>query len=565
MASCKACVLLFTLLGTLCLVTSDPQGNSAPNPRVQSKHGWLEGLRFTVKGTTRTINAFRGVPFAKPPVGSRRFARPEAPEPWKGVRNATSNPPMCLQTRRTEKIFKEIFESRIPAAPVSEDCLYLNVYTPSDANRTSRLPVMVWIHGGGFTMGSASTFDGSILAAYEDVVVVSIQYRLGILGSLSTGDQQAPGNWGFLDQVRALEWVNKSIEDFGGDPTSVTIFGESAGGMSTSAHLLSPLSKGLFHRAISESGVLVHPGTVIDNMDHIRSIAQKIANISGCESMNSASIVECLRKKPEAHFLDLQTREKKIFVLGVVDGYFLLKSPEKLLKAKQINPLPHLLGCNNNEFGWIIPNVMNLTYLRNGLDEKKVDMAMNAVGVLLGTKPEAFHLLKKEYLDDARNSSERRDNFLQMVGDIMFVVPAVDRARYHRDAGLPTYLYEFRHPPSIFQGSRPSYVKAEHTDEIYFVSGSAFLNGPPATQINLTEVEKTLSKTMMKQWATFARTGNPNGAGLPLWPPYDVDEKYLAIDLEPKVGQKLKDGRVTFWTQTLPQKIEESQKQCKGT
>ncbi|XP_078520229.1 fatty acyl-CoA hydrolase precursor, medium chain-like [Lissotriton helveticus] len=561
MASCKDTLLHLTLLGTLCLVTSDPQGSSAPNPRVQIKQGWLEGLRLTVKGTNRTVSGFLGVPFAKPPVGSRRFAQPEPPEPWTGVRNATSNPPMCPQMRTEDRMIEDLFKTRIPAAPVSEDCLYLNLYTPSHASRTSRLPVMLWIHGGGFKIGSASSFDGSVIAAYEDVVLVTLQYRLGALGFLSTADEQAPGNWGFLDQVRCMEWVKENIKDFGGDPNSVTIFGESAGGMSTSAHLLSPLSKGLFHRAISQSGVLA---AVIDDKNIIRSIAQMIANKSGCYSTDSASIVACLREKPEAHFLDLQTRQRITFVPPVVDGYFLEGSPEKLLNAKKMNPLPHLLGCNNNEFGWILPRLMNLTDLQNGLDKENVDVVMKAFGGLLGAEPGLFHLLKKEYLDDARNSSERRDNFLQMVGDSMFVVPTVERARCHRDAGLPTYLYEFRHPPSFLHGSRPSYVKADHTDDVFFVSGTAFRDGPSPIRINFTEEEKTLSKTMMKQWANFARSGSPNGDGLPEWPLYDGEEKYLALDLEPEVGAKLKDRRVDFWTQTLPKMKAEGQKQRKG-
>ncbi|NXQ78651.1 SASB hydrolase, partial [Quiscalus mexicanus] len=147
-------------------------------------------------------------------------------------------------TNRKEKV----------ALQVSEDCLYLNVYTPVSTGENKKLPVLVWIHGGGLVFGAASSYDGSVLAAFDNVVVVAIQYRLGIAGYFSTGDEHARGNWGYLDQVAALRWIQENIMHFGGDPGSVTIFGESAGGISVSALVLSPLAKGLFHKAISESG-----------------------------------------------------------------------------------------------------------------------------------------------------------------------------------------------------------------------------------------------------------------------------------------------------------------------
>ncbi|NWX12532.1 SASB hydrolase, partial [Aegotheles bennettii] len=228
-------------------------------PEVETKYGRVRGYQFEVDAAERSVNVFLGLPFAKPPVGPLRFSEPQPPEPWKGVRDATSYPPMCLQDKVQGQFFADIISTRKEKVPLqlSEDCLYLNVYTPVSAEKQELLPVLVWIHGGGLILGAASPYDGSALAAFDNVVVVAIQYRLGILGYFSTGDKHARGNWGYLDQVAALQWVQENIMHFGGDPGSVTIFGESAGGISVSALILSPLARGLFHKAISESGTAI--------------------------------------------------------------------------------------------------------------------------------------------------------------------------------------------------------------------------------------------------------------------------------------------------------------------
>ncbi|NXT50370.1 SASB hydrolase, partial [Pluvianellus socialis] len=228
-------------------------------PEVVTKYGRVRGYQFKVDAAERSVNVFLGLPFAHPPVGPLRFSEPQPPEPWKGVRDATSYPPMCLQDKVQGQIFSDLITNRKEKVllEVSEDCLYLNVYTPVSTENQEKLPVFVWIHGGGLVFGAASSYDGSALAAFDNVVVVTIQYRLGIVGYFSTGDKHARGNWGYLDQVAALQWIQENIIHFGGDPGSVTIAGESAGGVSVSALVLSPLAKGLFHKAISESGTAV--------------------------------------------------------------------------------------------------------------------------------------------------------------------------------------------------------------------------------------------------------------------------------------------------------------------
>ncbi|XP_005345904.1 acylcarnitine hydrolase-like [Microtus ochrogaster] len=275
--------VVFGLL--LLLLHVQGQDSSEVSPIRNTHTGQVRGSLVEVNDAKVGVHTFLGIPFAKPPVGPLRFAPPEAPEPWSGVRDGTSHSAICLQNlemMNSEGLMD--MKLPLPSFSMSEDCLYLNIYTPAHANEGSNLPVMVWIHGGALVTGMASMNDGSILAATEDVVVVTIQYRLGVLGFFSTGDQHARGNWGYLDQVAALRWVQQNIAHFGGNPDLVTIFGESAGGTSVSSLVVSPMSKGLFHRAIMESGVALLPDLISDTHERVYTT---VANLSGCETMDS--------------------------------------------------------------------------------------------------------------------------------------------------------------------------------------------------------------------------------------------------------------------------------------
>ncbi|XP_059939141.1 liver carboxylesterase-like [Mesoplodon densirostris] len=225
------------LLVLTSLATSMAWAGQPPSPPVvDTTQGRVLGKYVSLEGFAQPVAVFLGVPFAKPPVGSLRFAPSQPAEPWIFVKNTTSYPPMCSQDPVAGLRISELFTNRKENINLtfSEDCLYLNIYTPADLRKRSRLPVMVWIHGGGLMLGGASTYDGLALSAHENVVVVTIQYRLGIWGFFSTGDEHSRGNWGHLDQLAALHWVQENIANFGGDPGSVTICGGSAGGESVS-------------------------------------------------------------------------------------------------------------------------------------------------------------------------------------------------------------------------------------------------------------------------------------------------------------------------------------------
>ncbi|XP_009070559.1 PREDICTED: fatty acyl-CoA hydrolase precursor, medium chain-like [Acanthisitta chloris] len=523
-------------------------GQNGAEPEVTIALGRLRGKQTSVKGTDRLVNAFLGIPFAKAPVGSLRFSPPEPPEPWNGLRDATSYPPLCPQDLSMLKIAEKNFKEKHIAFQTSEDCLYLSVYSPAGSSKKDKLPVMVWIHGGNFIFGGASRYDGSALSAYENVVVVIIQYRLGLLGFFNTGDEHARGNWAYLDQVAALRWVQENIEHFGGDPGSVTLFGISAGSCSVFAHVLSPLSKGLFHKAISESGILLP-----SNKDaYISTDLKQIASVFKCDTSSSLSLVNCLRKQEAEHIISKSTDIS--FVPLVLDGVFLPKSPEVIMAGKEFNAVPFMVGVTNNEFGWNIRSTSKMTGLKEIGDKKSIASTIEFFLPMIDLPSEFLPMIVDEYLGNTDDPAELRDGFLDLLGDMAIVMPAIKALNYHRESGAPAYFFEFQHRPSSYWDSKPEYVKADHGDEVGFVFGGPFLAGDIQLRSEVTEEEKNLSRTLMKYWANFARNGNPNGEGLVEWPSYNLHEEYLQINLKQKKDRKLKEKKVDFWRKLMLEK-----------
>ena len=329
---------------------------------VSTKYGDIEGLVTlypNASGRFKSVSKFLGVPFAAPPTGELRFKGPQPPKEWKPkVYSAKTHGSVCLQP----KLFENLIEAFTSNFTFSEDCLYLDIYSP---NISLSLPVMVYIHGGGYLMGTAITFPSDILAL-QGVVVVIIQYRLGPFGFLTTGDSAAPGNYGMLDQVEALKWVKENIQNFGGNPSKVTIFGQSAGGSSVGLHLLSPLSRDLFHQAIPESGVDLSPFAIQPTSFGLR-FTKELAQKLNCGSSDHYAMVSCMRSKTGS---DMQKAAESIrfgfvnyiYWAPVVDKNFLHDTPQVLRKKGEFKPLPLIITFTSNEGATFLGDMVNNSF-----------------------------------------------------------------------------------------------------------------------------------------------------------------------------------------------------------
>uniref|UniRef100_A0A8C9Q7X3 Carboxylic ester hydrolase n=1 Tax=Spermophilus dauricus TaxID=99837 RepID=A0A8C9Q7X3_SPEDA len=491
--------------------TTTATGSKVTGPEVDTPLGRVRGRQIGVKGTDRLVNVFLGIPFAQAPLGPLRFSAPLPAQPWEGVRDASTDPPMCLQDVKRMNNSRFTLNGKHQLFSVSEDCLVLNIYSPAETTSETRRPVMVWIHGGSLIVGSATSQDGSALAAYGDVVVVTVQYRLGLLGFFSTGDKHVPGNQGFLDVVAALHWVQENITPFGGDVNCVTIFGGSAGGAIVSALVLSPMATGLFHRAIAQSGVITLPGFMEPNP---WPKAQNVARSFACNSDSPAELVQCLQQKNGQELIT--SLSNNLVSSYTIDGSFFPQSPQELINERQFHSVPFLLGVNNHEFGWLIPKAWGILDKMEQMSQEDMKAILRRFLTDLDVPPEMMFTIIDEYIDNHSDAQARRHSFQELMGDILFCIPTLNFSR----------------------------------------NLQAF---PEAT-----EEEKQLSLTMMAQWTHFARTGDPNGKGLPAWPRFSKSEQYLEIGLVPRIKQKLKEARMQFWTETLPRRIQQWHQQQKS-
>ena len=447
---------------------------------VRVEQGQLSG----VPGTDPGVRVYKGVPFAAPPVGDLRWRAPKPAADWPGVRKADQFSATCMQTPYPQG---SLYYSE--AQPVSEDCLYLNIWTAAKSASDKR-PVMVWIHGGAFTRGSGSTpvYDGENFAK-KGVVLVTINYRLGIFGFFAhpeltqESEHHSSGDYGILDEIAALQWVQKNIAKFGGDPKRVTIFGESAGSWAVNVLVASPLTKGLFQRAIGESGANFN----------------KMANLADLEKSGArAGSIQELRAKSSAEIMKTQGA----FSVNV-DGWLLPTDVMTIFEKGRQNDVPILIGSNADEGTAFTPAKVTLT-------------GFQSTSKRFGARADEFLKVYPATSDD-----EAWQASAHLMRDQTFGLQMRTWARMQTKTGKsPAYLYYFSHvPPGA------DHYGAYHASEIAYVFG---------TGRNWQDADRKLSEVMSSYWVNFATTGNPNGKALPVWQKYD-EKKDLALGLNDEI------------------------------
>jgi len=539
-------------------------------------NGPVRGYRKSL-GLTRKVEVFQGIPFAAPPVGARRFRSPEKPTAWTDVFSATKPGALCPQIR--------------PAGPSHlgrEDCLYLNVYKPKDANNVTSLPVMFWIYGGGYVLGDGFQFglyDAARLAATHNVVVVTHNYRLGALGFMALDElkgespQNSTGNYGVQDQQMALQWTHDNIRNFGGDPGRITIFGESAGGFSVMWHLVNEVSKSLFQAAIMESGTNAL-SWFFQPYEDAKTYYEDRAAILGCPDTGDERL-DCLRKLPAKDFLisftqdymDIRARDhpkhkipddipawgSPIFPAmpngPVIDGTptGLLDVPINLVRAGKAAQVPLILGSNRDGGNDVLAELVKIAVPgsqrpnTNATLEAVADWILNNVTQREEVVNSIYPYAEFENSPLGQPESERIDTALR---DSVFMCPNRRLARAWTDRGLPAYLYSF----SFNLGPLDKIFAAGdfHASELPFLFKTYL---PEIALLGVPHPEK-ISDTLSCRWARFAYCHDPNrcedsnppgcenaGTGAPRWPSfeernangtfYSLKETLESVDLRP--------------------------------
>ncbi|XP_019646838.1 PREDICTED: pyrethroid hydrolase Ces2e-like [Branchiostoma belcheri] len=551
---------------------------------VSTTHGDVRGSEFVPSSVLGNavhdrVFTFKGIPYAAPPVGNLRWRPPQAPSSWTGVRDAREFGNRCPQIfgpgdpmdTSMDPIFSEILFAK--GKTEGEDCLFLNVYTP-EVSATANRPVMVWIHGGGLFTGTADSYPAEFPTAFQNIVMVTINYRTFHLGFLPTLEEDAPGNFGLLDGMKALEWVQANVRNFGGDPDRVTIFGESGGGWAVSLLVLSPMSTGLFHRAVSQSGVA---GVQVSQKGDITR-TQILARQLNCSTEVYEDMMSCLRGKSSQEITMALDPEiaYMVNVSVVIGGDFLPESPWDLMQQRQVNQVDYLLGSNIDEFSISSADILGKDFMeklevgmtRTEYEEDLPNHLKWAAGQYLGGIPSVLvQPVIDQYLDPADSQEDpvvlRRQFllYLQHFTDSWFTAPTVMMAQAMAAHPVRVYHYEFQTRTSYF-ASRPAYAKADHGDDVFYLFGIPLLRNVTggAWKYNFTQEERELSLDMMAYWTNFAANSDPSdstGSASPrdlvTWPRYTAPgQHYLQLDVTPSASTRLRQDRMAFWNRDVP-------------
>ncbi|XP_072038917.1 acetylcholinesterase-like isoform X2 [Amphiura filiformis] len=453
----------------------------------------------------KEIDVYEGVPFAEPPV---RFEHPVKKAAWNGIYNATYTRPICYQ---------DIFYTPKDGSEISEDCLYMNIYVPRGITDAA---VMVWIHGGGFQEGSGSQpdYNGEPLSAVGEVILVTFNYRLGPFGYLTTGDRILPGNYGSMDQIEALKWIQANIHAFGGDKDKVTIFGQSSGSTSVNFLMFSKLSRGLFNQAIMESGTAAASWGFVETTQG-REMAFNIGAQLNCTTTYPTQLRQCLRDVTARELLGAGSAIR--FSAGIcidnqIDNNFLDDYPLNLIKRQDFQRTTLMLGTNADEgtfFLWLLYRQYAVKEDPPFLREDDLKFLLQIFVPYAIENPLVKDSVYQQYLDWTIQDQDNVDFFRPFVDintDEKFAAPTDMVARAHAKAGDQVYLYQMTHTPTVSiyslpNATNPSWLGSGHSEDVPFVFGHPFMR--VKKNMELSGPEKELSVKIMRFWTEFAKTG----------------------------------------------------------
>nr|XP_056722731.1 acetylcholinesterase-like [Euleptes europaea] len=545
--------LLLWFLSFLVLSLQESKSSADDDTVVVTSSGPIRGKHLPAG--SKAVTAYLGIPYAEPPVGKLRFQKPVPHMPWSHILEATNfgnSCPQILMPAATPDA--EIYNANTPR---SEDCLFLNVWVPSPRPPTPAA-VLVWIYGGSFFVGTTSLiiYDGAFLAATENVIVVSMNYRLGALGFLSL-PPASPGNMGLLDQQLALKWVRENAAAFGGDPTQMTIFGQSAGGAAVNYHLLSPGSQPLFDRAVLQSGTTIAPWAWV-SPEEAKRRALVLAQLMGCAQNDSSAIVNCLQEKGMEEFQTyLFSVVDPTIVLNLpfvptTDGDFLPDDPQNLVESRHFQSKPIMIGTTSDEGSIFISYTAPFLCTSNECLLTQEKLLEGLKMSVRNATDDFIQAIAQRYREaEPEGPARYRSALSQAWRDYFFVCPANEVATESAKTGSPVYAYTFTHRSigSVW----PEWMGSTHGSEVPYLFGTLTLI--PGTNETHTEAELALIPRVMRYWAEFARSGNPtpSDVGETKWPLYNPAEPNIfRISTEPPEVMKPSPARhCSFWKALL--------------
>ncbi|KAG5331842.1 NLGNY protein, partial [Acromyrmex charruanus] len=564
------------------------QGLNRENPTVKIPgQGTVLGKEIAVN--TVRLTQYLGIPYAQPPLGNLRFMRPvtESLPSWTDVKNATQFAPSCPQAtgqlKLHEKLFMQLLPPDMPDPGFDENCLFLNIFVPSEGNRQNdQWPVMVWFHGGDFNTGTPAIWDASVFVSKQKVLVVTVAYRLNILGFFTTTDSEASGNYGMFDQIAALDWIKRNINYFNGSPNNIVIFGHNSGAISVGLHMLSPLSKGKFHKAIAMSGDAI---SSVGTLEREKPIVDIITNKFGCDRRPTSRLMECLRRL-SADFLIKHSSDIESWG-PIVDGEisnetdpFLAQHPRDILENGNFNAVPLMVGYTNNEQVLAYMEVIGDKNPEGGLssenfetmitDEFTAAVEISDDNSTCESKPEmvanAVLFFYRPY-PTTTNMTVFRDRYLDLQTEKNFAAGLTQLAdKVAKKSTAFVYRFDYRPKTQPVAKDVPEWAGVPHMFELPFVWGLPHMTSVGATQWNFND--KRMSESMMTMLATFAKGGDPSFVERTVsvkWEPYTEDNpRILIIDKNIEMNEPgaVDYKALAFWNEYYPQIMMEATNNC---